>query len=391
MEIITKENALLYHQTGQPGKFAIIPTKPLDTQTQLGLAYTPGVAFPVIEIANHPETAYEYTNKGNLVAVITNGTAILGLGDRGALASKPVMEGKAVLFKKFADLDCVDIELDSHDPETIITVTAAIAGTFGGINLEDIKSPECFYIEKKLQSMLDIPVFHDDQHGTAIVCAAALINALKVAGKTPGGVKVAINGAGAAGVAITKMLLAIGVEDIIVCDRNGILHDGRTEMCMAKKELIDLTNEQHLIGQLSAAVEGRDVFIGVSAPNSLTEEMVRTMAKNPIIFAMANPEPEILPEKAFAAGALVVGTGRSDFPNQINNVLVFPGLFRGALDVRASRITQEMKVAAAHALASYLTDEELNKEKILPSPLDKNVAAVIAKAVGEAWLKSLEA
>jgi len=266
-----------------------------------------------------------------------------------------------------------------------------IAPFFGGINLEDIAAPRCFDIESRLQEMLDIPVFHDDQHGTAVVCSAALINALKIAGKSPGEVKVAINGAGAAGVAITKMLLAIGVEDIVVCDRSGILHDGRTEICSAKRELVDITNEANLTGQLAAAVEGRDVFIGVSAPGSLTEEMVRTMAKDPIIFAMANPEPEILPEKAIAAGALVVGTGRSDFPNQINNVLVFPGLFRGALDARASRITQEMKVAAAYALASYIPDEELAIEKILPSPLDKNVAAVIAKAVGEAWLKSLEA
>ena len=384
------KESLKMHEENK-GKWAMVSKVPLETRDDLSIAYTPGVAQPCLEIKNDPENVYKYTSKQNTVAVVSDGSAVLGLGNIGGKAAIPVMEGKAILFKGFADIDAVPICLDTQDEEEIPMIIKNIAPFFGGINLEDIAAPRCFDIESRLQEMLDIPVFHDDQHGTAVVCSAALINALKIAGKAPGEVKVAINGAGAAGVAITKMLLAIGVEDIVVCDRTGILHDGRTEICSAKRELVDITNEANLTGQLAAAVEGRDVFIGVSAPGSLTEEMVRTMAKDPIIFAMANPEPEILPDKAIAAGALVVGTGRSDFPNQINNVLVFPGLFRGALDVRASRITQEMKVAAAYALASYIPDEELAPEKILPSPLDKNVAAVIAKAVGEAWLKSLEA
>mgnify|MGYP000898285123 FL=1 len=384
------KESLKMHEENK-GKWAMVSKVPLETRDDLSIAYTPGVAQPCLEIKNDPENVYKYTSKQNTVAVVSDGSAVLGLGNIGGKAAIPVMEGKAILFKGFADIDAVPICLDTQDEEEILMIIKNIAPFFGGINLEDIAAPRCFDIESRLQEMLDIPVFHDDQHGTAVVCSAALINALKIAGKAPGEVKVAINGAGAAGVAITKMLLAIGVEDIVVCDRTGILHDGRTEICSAKRELVDITNEANLTGQLAAAVEGRDVFIGVSAPGSLTEEMVRTMAKDPIIFAMANPEPEILPDKAIAAGALVVGTGRSDFPNQINNVLVFPGLFRGALDVRASRITQEMKVAAAYALASYIPDEELAPEKILPSPLDKNVAAVIAKAVGDAWLKSLEA
>lgn len=384
------KESLKMHEENK-GKWAMVSKVPLETRDDLSIAYTPGVAQPCLEIKNDPENVYKYTSKQNTVAVVSDGSAVLGLGNIGGKAAIPVMEGKAILFKGFADIDAVPICLDTQDEEEILMIIKNIAPFFGGINLEDIAAPRCFDIESRLQEMLDIPVFHDDQHGTAVVCSAALINALKIAGKSPGEIKVAINGAGAAGVAITKMLLAIGVEDIVVCDRSGILHDGRTEICSAKRELVDITNEANLRGQLAAAVEGRDVFIGVSAPGSLTEEMVRTMAKDPIIFAMANPEPEILPEKAIAAGALVVGTGRSDFPNQINNVLVFPGLFRGALDVRASRITQEMKVAAAFALASYIPDEELTTEKILPSPLDKNVAAVIAKAVGDAWLKSLEA
>jgi len=384
------KESLKMHEENK-GKWAMVSKVPLETRDDLSIAYTPGVAQPCLEIKKDPENVYKYTSKQNTVAVVSDGSAVLGLGNIGGKAAIPVMEGKAILFKGFADIDAVPICLDTQDEEEILMIIKNIAPFFGGINLEDIAAPRCFDIESRLQEMLDIPVFHDDQHGTAVVCSAALINALKIAGKSPGEVKVAINGAGAAGVAITKMLLAIGVEDIVVCDRSGILHDGRTEICSAKRELVDITNEANLTGQLAAAVEGRDVFIGVSAPGSLTEEMVRTMAKDPIIFAMANPEPEILPEKAIAAGALVVGTGRSDFPNQINNVLVFPGLFRGALDARASRITQEMKVAAAYALASYIPDEELAIEKILPSPLDKNVAAVIAKAVGEAWLKSLEA
>lgn len=384
------KESLKMHEENK-GKWAMTSKVPLETKDDLSIAYTPGVAQPCLEIKRDPENVYKYTSKQNTVAIVSDGSAVLGLGNIGAKAAIPVMEGKAILFKGFADIDGVPICLDTQDEEEILMIIKNIAPFFGGINLEDIAAPRCFDIESRLQDMLDIPVFHDDQHGTAIVCAAALINALKIAGKTPAEVKVAINGAGAAGVAITKMLLAIGVEDIVVCDRTGILHDGRTEMCSSKRELIDITNEKNLTGQLAVAVEGRDVFIGVSAPGSLTEEMVRSMAKDPIIFAMANPEPEIHPDKAFAAGALVVGTGRSDYPNQINNVLVFPGLFRGALDVRAARITMEMKVAAAYALASYIPDDELRKDKILPSALDKKVAAVIAKAVGDAWLKSLEA
>lgn len=402
MEIITKENALLYHQTGQPGKFAIIPTKPLDTQTQLGLAYTPGVAFPVIEIANHPETAYEYTNKGNLVAVITNGTAILGLGDRGALASKPVMEGKAVLFKKFADLDCVDIELDSHDPETIITVTAAIAGTFGGINLEDIKSPECFYIEKKLQSMLDIPVFHDDQHGTAIILGAAVINALELAGKQIEQVKIVFSGAGAAAIASANHLLKLGVlrEHIWFCDIYGLVFKGRKEEMFPEKEVFAQGDKTQTLAQ---TLIGADIFIGLSVGNIVSADMLAGMNTNPIIFAMANPDPEINIDLAKAARPdAIVGTGRSDFPNQINNLLGFPYIFRGALDVRARAINDEMKIAATMALAdlakepvpadvleAYEVDNlSFGVEYIVPKPLDKRVCLWVSSAVAQAAIDS---
>jgi malate dehydrogenase (oxaloacetate-decarboxylating)(NADP+) len=402
MSTITKENALLYHHSGHPGKFGIVLTKPLDTQNQLGLAYTPGVAFPVIEIANHPETAYDYTNKGNLVAVISNGTAILGLGDRGALACKPVMEGKAVLFKKFADLDCFDIELDSHDPETIINVIAAIAGTFGGINLEDIKSPECFYIEKKLQSMLDIPVFHDDQHGTAIILGAAVINALEIAEKKINEIKIVFSGAGAAAIASANHLVKLGVqrEHIWFCDLHGLVYQGRKEEMFPEKEVYAQGYEPK---SLAETLVGADIFIGLSVGNIVTVDMLAGMRDRPIIFAMANPYPEIDIDLAKAARPdSIVGTGRSDYPNQINNLLGFPYIFRGALDVRACAINDEMKIAATMALAALAKEpvpaevldayeiENLGfgPDYIVPKPLDRRVCPWVASAVAEAAIDS---
>jgi len=402
MNTITKDNALKYHDSGHPGKFGIALTKPLDTQAQLGLAYTPGVAFPVIEIANYPETAYDYTNKGNLVAVISNGTAILGLGDRGALASKPVMEGKAVLFKKFADLDCFDIELDSRDPETIIHVTAAIAGTFGGINLEDIKSPECFYIEKKLQSMLDIPVFHDDQHGTAIILGAAVINALEIAEKNINEVKIVFSGAGAAAIASANHLVKLGVpvNHIWFCDLHGLVYNGRREEMFPEKEGFAHGYEPKTLAE---TLVGADIFIGLSVGNIVTVDMLAGMREKPIIFAMANPYPEIDIDLAKAARPdSIVGTGRSDYPNQINNLLGFPYIFRGALDVRAKAINDEMKIAATMALAALakepvpvevlnayeINNLEFGPEYIVPKPLDKRVCSWVASAVAKAAIDS---
>lgn len=403
MAAITKESALQYHQlNGQPGKLEIIPTKPLETQTDLGLAYTPGVAYPVLEIANNPELAYEYTDKGNLVAVISNGTAILGLGDRGALASKPVMEGKAVLFKKFADVDSIDIELDSHDPDRVIDVIAAIAQTFGGINLEDFKSPECFYIEQKLQSMLDIPVFHDDQHGTAIILGAALMNGLDISGKKIDEVKIVFSGAGAAALASANHLVKIGVprEHIWMCDIKGLVYKGRKEEMFPEKERFAQGENP---ATLADALEGADMLIGLSAANVVTGAMLSRMRPSPIIFAMANPDPEIKYEDAMLARPdAMIGTGRSDYPNQINNLLGFPYIFRGALDVRARAINDEMKIAASNALSAlakepvpadvlraYNLDHlEYGKGYIVPKPLDKRVCLWEAPAVAKAAMES---
>jgi malate dehydrogenase (oxaloacetate-decarboxylating)(NADP+) len=403
MSKITREDALEYHRLGgKPGKVAIIPTKPMATQRDLGLAYTPGVAVPVLEIAENPELAYEYTSKGNLVAVISNGTAILGLGDRGALASKPVMEGKGVLFKKFADVDVFDIEVNSHDPEVIIQVAAAISPTFGGINLEDIKAPECFYIEEKLKEMLDIPVFHDDQHGTAIISGAALVNGLEIVEKNIAEVKICISGAGASAISCAELMIQLGArrENIILVDTRGVVYRGRTEgMNKYKERLAQETDAR----TLEDAVRGSDVFYGLSVANILTPEMVKKMADRPLIFAMANPDPEIRYELAREARPdAIVATGRSDYPNQINNVLGFPFIFRGALDVRARAINDEMKAAASRALAD-LTKEDVpdsvlraygleslkfGPDYIVPKPLDPRVILWESPAVAKAAMDS---
>ena len=403
MAAISKESALAYHQlNGVPGKLGVVATKPLDTQTDLGLAYTPGVAFPVLEIADHPELAYEYTNKGNLVAVISNGTAILGLGDRGALASKPVMEGKAVLFKKFADVDSIDIEINEHDPETVIRVVAAIGSSFGGINLEDIKSPECFYIEKKLQSMLDIPVFHDDQHGTAIILGASLLNALEITGKKINEIKIVFSGAGAAAIASANQMVRIGVprEHIWFCDIKGLVYHGRKEEMFPEKEIFAQGDHP---ATLAETLEGADMLIGLSVGNIVTGEMLSRMREAPIIFAMANPDPEIKFEQAKAARPdAIVGTGRSDYPNQINNLLGFPYIFRGALDIRARAINDEMKIAASSALAALAKEKvpadvlkaynlnhlEFGRDYVVPKPLDKRVCLWEAPAVAKAGMES---
>ncbi|HZU87579.1 MAG TPA: malic enzyme-like NAD(P)-binding protein [Anaerolineaceae bacterium] len=399
MSAITKETALEYHcRGGVPGKLAMIPTKPLKNQTDLGLAYTPGVAYPVLEIARDPDLAYEYTAKGNLVAVVTNGTAILGLGDRGALASKPVMEGKAVLFKKFAGLDSIDIEIDAHDPETVITVTQAIGKSFGGINLEDIKSPECFYIEKTLQSRMDIPVFHDDQHGTAIILGAALLNALEISRKKMDEIKIVFSGAGAAAIASANHFVKIGVprEHIWFCDIQGLVYRGRKEEMFPEKEIYAQGERP---ASLAETLEGADMLIGLSAGNIITPEMLMHMRQAPIIFVMANPDPEIKYELARAARPdAIVGTGRSDYPNQINNLLGFPSIFRGALDVRARAINDEMKIAASNALsalakepvtpevlAAYGLDHlEYGRDYVVPKPLDSRVLLWEAPAVAQA-------
>lgn len=398
-----REEALTYHRlNGKPGKISILPTKPLHNQRDLSLAYTPGVAYPVLEVEKDPLMAYEYTSKGNLVAVISNGTAILGLGDRGALASKPVMEGKGILFKRFADIDVFDIEVDSHDPDLLIKVVAAIAPTFGGINLEDIRSPECFRIERELQSMLDIPVFHDDQHGTAIILGAALLNSLELTGKKIDEIKIVFSGGGAAGVACAAHLVKIGVpvKNIWMCDRFGLVFDGRQEEMFPEKEMFARGD---CPGTLAEALEGADIFIGLSAANVVSPEMLQRMRRDPIIFAMANPDPEIKYELARAARPdAIVATGRSDYPNQINNVLGFPFIFRGALDVRASAINDEMKVAASQALAqlakepvtgdvlqAYGIDHlEFGRDYIVPKPLDQRVCLWEAPAVAAAAIES---
>lgn len=403
MSPITKEDALNYHHLNKvPGKLSIKPTKLLDTQDDLGLAYTPGVAYPVLEIESDPNLAYEYTDKGNLVAVVTNGTAILGLGDRGALASKPVMEGKAVLFKKFADLDSFDIEVDSHDPETVIKVTAAIAPGFGGINLEDIKSPECFYIENKLQEMLDIPVFHDDQHGTAIILGAALLNSLEISGKKIEEIKVVFSGAGAAGLASAGQLVRLGVprEHIWMCDVHGLVYNGRKELMFPEK---DIYAQGEKPATLAETLEGADMFIGLSAADIVTPEMLKRMRETPVLFPMANPNPEIKYELAREARPdAILGTGRTDYPNQVNNLLGFPYIFRGALDVRARAINTEMKIAASHALAdltrepvpadvlkAYNLDKlEFGRDYVVPKPLDKRVCLWEAPAVARAAMES---
>jgi len=368
------------------GKIEVVTRCPIETREDLSLAYTPGVATPCLEIQKDVDKSFELTRRSNMVAVITDGTAVLGLGDIGPEAGMPVMEGKCALFKAFADVDAFPLCIRSGDVDEIVRTIYLLSGSFGGINLEDISAPRCFEVEKKLQDALEIPVFHDDQHGTAVVASAALLNALKVVGKNIEDVRIVVNGAGAAGTAITKMFLAVGAKHVLCCDKAGILSPDLTDVFTgAQIELAALTNPDCVKGSLADAVKGADVFLGVSAPRLLTQDMVRSMAKDPVIFAMANPEPEIMPELAKEAGAAVVGTGRSDYPNQINNVMIFPGLFKGALRVRAKRITEEMKVAAAHALAGIVTPEELSADCILPLPLRKDVADIIADAVAGAW------
>ncbi|ABS35822.1 NAD-dependent malic enzyme [Clostridium botulinum] len=381
-----KEKSLMVHKKFK-GKLSIEGKIQVKNKEDLSIAYTPGVAEPCVKINEDKSLVYEYTMKGNTVAVVTNGTAVLGLGDIGPYAGLPVMEGKALLFKEFADIDSFPICIDSKDPEEIIKTVKLIAPGFGGINLEDIKAPECFYIEKKLKEELDIPVFHDDQHGTAIVVLAGIYNALRLVGKKLEEARIVINGAGSAGISICKLLLQAGVKNIIMCDKEGSLVKGNSNLNEAQKLIVEVTNKENEKGTLKDIIKGKDVFIGVSAPNILTEEMVTSMNKDSIVFAMANPTPEIMPDKAKKAGARVVATGRSDFPNQINNVLVFPGIFRGALDVRSKVINEEMKLAASKAIASLVQDNELNEEYIIPGAFDKRVAEVVAEEVKKVALK----
>jgi malate dehydrogenase (oxaloacetate-decarboxylating) len=379
-----RDEALKMHKEHQ-GKVGIYSKVPVHNGKDLSLAYSPGVAEPCLEIYADDSKVYDYTSKGNLVAVVSNGTAVLGLGHIGPKAAMPVMEGKAVLFKSFADVDAFPICLATTDTDEIVKTVKLLEPTFGGVNLEDIAAPQCFEIEERLRKECDIPVFHDDQHGTAIVTAAGLINALKLADKKIEDIRVVVNGAGAAGVAIVKLLLRMGVSDVILCDTKGIIYEGRpVGMNPFKDEMAKITNREKKQGTLSDALVGADVFVGVSAAGAVTQEMVRSMHRDPIIFAMANPVPEIMPDEAKAAGALVIGTGRSDFPNQVNNVLAFPGIFRGALDVQAKEINEDMKLAAVYAIAGLITDEELNADYVIPDPFDPRVASQVAAAVAKA-------
>lgn len=401
MPKVTKEDALLYHSRGRHGKVEVIPTKPYSTQFDLSLAYTPGVAFPCLEIEKTPEDVYKYTAKGNLVAVISNGTAVLGLGDIGAMAGKPVMEGKGLLFKVFADVDVFDIEVNEKDPDKLIQICAAIAPTFGGINLEDIKAPECFEVETRLKAMLDIPVFHDDQHGTAIISGAGLMNAIEITGKKIEDIKIVVCGAGAAAISCSRLYISLGIrkENIVMADSKGVINYKRKDLNKYKQEFI--TDRD--IDTLAQAVKGADLFLGLSTANMMTKDMLASMAKNPVVFAMANPYPEISFEDAMSTrNDLIFATGRSDYPNQINNVLGFPFIFRGALDVRASTINEEMKLAASKALAAlakepvpdsvlkaYNVDKLIfGKEYIIPKPLDPRLLSCVAPAVAKAAMDS---
>ena len=366
------------------GKIEVVTRCPVENSEDLSLAYTPGVAKPCLEIQKDINKSYELTRRSNLVAVITDGSAVLGLGNIGPEAGMPVMEGKCALFKRFGDVDAIPLCIRSNDVDTIVNTVAMIAGSFGGINLEDISAPRCFEIERRLKEICDIPVFHDDQHGTAVCCGAAIINACRLTGRKLSDLKLVVNGAGAAAIAVTKLLFLLGVKDVIMCNSKGIICEGDERLNSEQAYMATVTNRQHLTGKLADAVKGADVFFGLSAPNVLTADMVRTMHPDPMIFAMANPTPEIMPDEAKAAGAAVVGTGRSDFPNQINNVLAFPGIFRGALDVRASEINDEMKIAAAYAIAGIIGDSELTPEYIIPSALDSRVVEKVSAAVAQA-------
>lgn len=384
-----KEQALKKHYEWQ-GKIEVVSRVPIETREDLSLAYTPGVAQPCLEIAKDPELSYKLTRRSNLVAVITDGTAVLGLGDIGGLAGMPVMEGKCCLFKEFGGVDAFPLCVKSKDPDEIVRTIELIADSFGGINLEDISAPRCFEIEAKLKEKLDIPVFHDDQHGTAIVVGAAMMNAVKLAGKKLGDITVVINGAGSAGIAIGKFLLKLGIGNLIMVDIGGIINRDEKYANPAHAEMSKLTNKNNIKGTLADAMRGADVFVGVSKPDLVTPDMVRSMAEKPVLFPMANPNPEITYDLAKESGAYIVGTGRSDYPNQINNVLVFPGVFKGALSVRAKAITEEMKLAAAYAIAALVTDDKLSTDYIIPSALDKSVADAVAKAVADEWTKSID-
>ena len=383
-----KQQALQKHYEWQ-GKLEVVSRAKISTREDLSLAYTPGVAQPCLEIAKDPELSYKLTRRNNLVAVITDGTAVLGLGDIGGLAGMPVMEGKCCLFKEFADVDAFPLCIKSKDPDEIVRTIELISDSFGGINLEDISAPRCFEIEAKLKERLDIPVFHDDQHGTAIVVGAAMLNAVKLAGKKLADITVVINGAGSAGIAIGKFLLKLGIGDLIMVDLCGIINRDESYDNPAHAEMAQLSNKNNVKGTLADAMKGADVFVGVSKPNLVTPDMVKSMADKPILFPMANPDPEITYDLAKQSGAYIVGTGRSDYPNQINNVLVFPGIFKGALSVRAKAITEEMKLAAAHAIADYIPEDKLSVDYIIPSALDKAVASAVADAVARVWTSSI--
>ncbi|KUO97073.1 NAD(P)-dependent malic enzyme [Ferroacidibacillus organovorans] len=380
-----RDDALKLHKDAV-GKIALSPKVKVVTKEDLSLAYSPGVAEPCKEIHRDPERVYDYTSKSNLVAVVSNGTAVLGLGDIGPAAAMPVMEGKSVLFKAFAGVDAWPLCIDAQTIEEVVAFVKSVAPTFGGINLEDIAAPDCFEIEERLKAELDIPVFHDDQHGTAIVTMAAVLNALKVALKRLEEVRIVVSGAGAAGIATVNLLLSAGAKHVVMCDTKGAIYEGRGDLNALKQKIAAVTNPERIAGDLARALEGADLFIGVSAANAVTKEMVRSMNRDPILFAMANPDPEITPADAREAGALVIGTGRSDYPNQVNNVLAFPGMFRGALDTRAKEINEAMKVAAAHAIANLVTADELSADYVIPRPFDPRVAPAVAQAVAEAAL-----
>ena len=381
-----KESLKMHYEL--KGKIEMVSRAKVDSKEALSLAYTPGVATPCLEIQKDINKSYELTRRWNTVAVVTDGTAVLGLGDIGPEAGMPVMEGKCVLFKEFGGVDAIPLCVRSKDVDEIVNTVRLLAGSFGGVNLEDISAPRCFEIERRLKECCDIPIFHDDQHGTAVITLAGIINALKLVGKKLEEVKIVTSGAGAAGIAIIRLLMSMGLRNVIMTDRQGAIYEGRENLNAIKEEMARITNFEHAKGSLAEVIKGADIFIGVSAPGALTGEMVKTMAKDPIIFACANPVPEIFPEEAKAAGAAVVSTGRSDYPNQVNNVLCFPGIFRGALDIRATDINDEMKVAAAHAIASLVSDEELNADYILPAAFDERVRDAVAKAVAEAGRKS---
>lgn len=387
MDKLTQTPALAAH-AAWGGKIEVVSRAEINNAAELAVAYTPGVAEPCLAIAKDPEAAWTYTRKHNLVAVISDGSAVLGLGNIGGAAGMPVMEGKCALFKRFADVDAFPLVLNTQDVDEVVATVSAISPSFGGINLEDIAAPRCFEIEDRLKESLDIPVFHDDQHGTAVVCCAALINAAKLVGKTMADLKVVMSGAGAAGVAIAKLMRTFGIQNIVVCDRAGAIYEGRDGLNPTKERLATITNLDKRPGTLADHLVGADVFVGVSAPGLLTQEIVKTMNQDAIVFAMANPTPEIMPDEAAQAGAAVVATGRSDFANQINNVLAFPGIFRGALDVRASSINEEMKVAATQAIAELIGDKDLSADYVIPSAFDERVAPAVAKAVAEAARKT---